>query len=100
MARAYSAQSAAMRGRRSAIRPAPTVTSAAHVAPVRLPEAAHGRLGGAGLLGLGALAAHVDHGHLVAGGGGAAPDEATHAAVLHRNVARGADEIGLPEAAG
>src|SRR5882672_7952769 len=98
MARAYSAQSAETRGRRSAARPALAVTSRAHVAPVRLPEPAHRGLGGARLLGLGALAAHIDHGHLVLGGGSAAPDEAAHATILHRHVARGADKVGLPEA--
>src|SRR2546426_205389 len=98
MARAYSALSWETRGRRSAADRSVAAISVAHVAAVRLPEAAHGGLRRAGGLRLGAVAAHVDHRQRVGRGGGAALDEAADAAVLHRHVAGGADEVRLAEA--
>src|SRR5258707_13915956 len=84
MARAYSALSCATRS---------PSTSLPHVAAIRLPEPAHRGLGGPRLLRLRALAAHVDHRHLVSRRGDAALDEAPDAAVLHRDVTRGADQV-------
>src|SRR5512145_981995 len=90
MARAYAALSCETRS---------ASTLALHVPPVRLPKAAHRSLGGARLLRLGALAAHVDHRHLVPRRRDSALHEAADAAVLHRDVAGRPDQVGLLEAA-
>src|SRR4030095_8339583 len=76
--------------------PHATIASVAHVAAIRLPEAAHGGFGGPRVLRLGALAAHVDHRERVAGGGHAALDEAPHAAVFHGDIARPPHQVALP----
>src|SRR5262245_39405567 len=98
MARAYSALSCHTRGSSPAPVASTTATSVAHVVAIGLPEAAHRGLGGPRPLRLGAFAAHVDDGEHVACGGGAPLDEAAHAAVLHRDIARGPDEVRLLEA--
>src|SRR6266849_6036360 len=90
MARAYSALSCETRSASILV---------LHVPPVGLPEPAHRGLGGARLLRLGALAAHVDHGQLVARRRDSALHEAAHAAVLHRDVAGGPDQVRLLHAA-
>src|SRR5207245_2669509 len=71
--------------------------SAPQVAAVPLPEPAHGGFGRARVHRLRALAAHVDDRELVARGGRAALHEATDAAVLHRDVAGGPDQVGLAQ---
>src|SRR5690349_13197888 len=88
MARAYSALSCATRS---------PSTSLPHVAAIRLPEPAHRGLGGPRLLRLRALAAHVDDREHVRRRRDSALNKAAHAAVLHRDVARGADQVGLLE---
>src|SRR3984893_18156737 len=90
MARAYSALSCATRS---------PSTSLPHVTAIRLPEPAHRGFGGPRLLRLRALAPHVDHRHLISRRGDASLDETPDAAVLHGDVAGGADQVGLLEAA-
>src|SRR5438477_5841735 len=90
MARAYSALSCAR---------SPTATSDSHVPAIRLPEPAHRRFGRTRLLRLRLFPAHVDDRDLVRRRRGTALHEAADAAVLHRDVARGTDEVRLLEPA-
>src|SRR5437763_9302223 len=70
-----------------------------HIAAVRLPEAAHRSLGDAVVVGGNARAAHLHDREQIRGGGDRALHEAWRGAVLHRNIAGRADQIGLAQAA-
>src|SRR5438105_14148870 len=95
MARAYSALSCARPGCRLADGRSVAPTYVPHVAAIRFPEAPDRGFGRPRLLRVRVLATHVDDRQLVPRRGGAALHEAADAAVLHRDVARGADEIRL-----
>src|SRR4051794_14908214 len=62
---------------------------------VCLPEAAHRRFRNTAFTALSSRTAHLQDGFLVRGSGNAALNEATDAAILHRNVACRTDKIGL-----
>src|SRR6266446_5592040 len=67
------------------------------MAAVQLQEPAHGGFGRTRVHRFRAFAAHVDDGDLVAGGGRAPLHEAADAAILHGDVAGGADQVGLAQ---
>src|SRR3954471_5380793 len=69
-----------------------------HVRAPGLPQPAHRSLGDAGVAGADDVAAHLDYGRALARGGDATLHEAGGGTVLHRDVARRADEVRLQEA--
>src|SRR5229473_2879264 len=82
----------------SALAPPATTASHPHLLAVGLPEPAHGGFAHAAFLRRGAAAAHLDHRLLAVRAADAALHEARGGAVLHRDVAGRADEIGLAQA--
>src|SRR5690606_244980 len=75
-----------------------SIMASGHILTIGFPETAHRSFSGAAFRRFGAVAAHFHHGLEPVGAGDATLHEPAHGAVLHRNEARGADQVGLLEA--